>query len=111
MAEREQYWRDLVQRWEVGEASVAEFCAWEGVSTSAFYQWRKRLAVSDGQSGPLFVPVRVTSAASGSVVSADDRPSGAVVVISLPEGIVVRVADGTSRQTIADVFCVLGTGR
>jgi hypothetical protein len=54
--------------------------------------------------------VRVTSAASGSVIPADDGP-GAAVVISLPEGTVVRVADGTSRQTIADVFCVLGTGR
>jgi transposase-like protein len=51
MSEREFYWREVVERQAGGVASVAEFCAAEGVSTASFYAWRKRLRDVRGESG------------------------------------------------------------
>ena len=39
----EQVWRERLRRFRAGEVSVAAFCAGEGVSTAAFYAWRRRL--------------------------------------------------------------------
>jgi transposase-like protein len=60
-------------RFEEARQSVAEFCRGEGVSSAAFYQWRKRLAEAradggraDGASG--FRPVRVVTAVASVAV-------------------------------------------
>ena len=37
-------WRAVMQRFAASAASVSEFCAREGLSDSAFYRWRARLA-------------------------------------------------------------------
>ena len=36
-------WRERVGRFERGPLSVVDFCAWEGVSVSAFRSWRRKL--------------------------------------------------------------------
>lgn len=36
-------WRKRLKRWASFDGSVTAFCADEGVSTKAFYNWRKRL--------------------------------------------------------------------
>lgn len=37
-------WRAVMQRFAASASSVGEFCAREGLSDSAFYRWRARLA-------------------------------------------------------------------
>ena len=37
-------WRAVMQRFAASAASVGEFCTREGLSDSAFYRWRARLA-------------------------------------------------------------------
>ena len=86
-------WRERLQRFRRSDLSVASFCEREGVSTSSFYVWKRRLksdrtGSADGASGrraactgasrltasartsakrttePLFVPVSFPSAAA-----------------------------------------------
>ena len=50
--EREGYWRELIQRQQESDVSVAQFCRDEGISVSSIYYWRRRLAerpAHDGQ--------------------------------------------------------------
>lgn len=48
MSQRERYWRGVIRRHARSGLTVAEFCQREGVSTAAFYSWRKRLREQAG---------------------------------------------------------------
>jgi hypothetical protein len=75
---KEKEWRERLARFGRVRTSVVAFCIDEGVSTPAFYVWRKRLAGARGHAvsaadapaalakrhGP-FASVRVTGAAAG----------------------------------------------
>ena len=84
----EAWWRRLA-RYEQWDGTVAAFCLREGVSTVAFYQWRRKLAgdVSGERSAsdepPSFLPVRITAA---------ER-----IEIELPNGVRVRVPGDAAR--------------
>jgi hypothetical protein len=65
-------WRERLARFARAGTSIAQFCEDEGVSTPAFYAWRKRLAGgaavlpsadarAGGQRQRLFAPLRVTT--------------------------------------------------
>ena len=87
-------WQSRLRRFESLNQTIAEFCRWEGVSTAAFYLWRKKLrGEAPANQRPLFVPVVPTV---GSV-----RESGSVVMI-LPAGIRVELPTG-DHQLIAHV--------
>lgn len=109
-------WRERLDRFAQSGWTVAEFCDWEGVSTAAFYQWRKKLlvhersgaAVPDERSGsgqPLFVPVVPAAPASHDI-------SSQVVVwfdngtrVELPardRGLVVQVIECLAAASAAD---------
>ena len=106
--ELRELWRARVRRFESLDQTVAEFCQWEGVSIAAFYVWRKKLcevaapkhrtpltAKSEGtHHRPLFVPV-VSAARTVAV-------SGAVVVLTLPDGTRVELP-ASDHQLIAHV--------
>lgn len=40
-------WREVMLRFGEAGATVSEFCAREGLSTSSFYRWRERLGSVD----------------------------------------------------------------
>ena len=76
--EREQQWRERLQRWKSSGQSVRHFCAAESIREPAFYFWRRVIAERDGgvrrPAKPKFVPVRVTSSSVGvEVVVANGR--------------------------------------
>lgn len=86
-------------RFATSSLAVAEFCAAEGVSVPAFYQWKRVLAAGDTPSSPspapTFVPVRVA-------------PASAAVELVLPSGAVLRFPPGTDPATIAAFVRHLG---
>jgi len=43
-------WRAVMQRFAVSGSAVGEFCSREGLSDSAFYRWRARLAADQSPS-------------------------------------------------------------
>lgn len=114
MAERAGFWRGVIERQARGGWSVREFCRREGVSTASFYNWRRRLgerdvikaAETDGRrrgAGPAFVAVNVSPAAA----AAADVSGTACIEIVLPGDVTIRVSDGASRQTLADVLAAV----
>ena len=42
--DQEQFWRMAIETWQAGGLSVRQFCSQEGLTASAFYVWRKKLA-------------------------------------------------------------------
>jgi hypothetical protein len=86
----EHSWRLRLRRQATGGLSIPEFCRREGVSTAAFYAWRRRLAappVADPADPPLFVPIRLDPTAP-----APDAPPDPGFEIELPHRIRLRCA-------------------
>jgi hypothetical protein len=56
-------WVERMERFQATHLTVAEFCAAEGVSVPAFYQWKRTLAAADIPLSPstptTFVPLRM----------------------------------------------------
>ena len=74
-------WRERLGRYRASGLTVAGFCEREGVSTAAFYAWRKRLGdAKKARKGrqPAFAAVRLT-------------PPGTPMAIHLPGGVRVDV--------------------
>lgn len=101
MSEREAYWRGVLERQAESGESVVEFCEAEGVSTGSFYSWRKRLRAECGgrwsdvdDRRPQLVPLSVAA-------------SPACVEVVLPDGVVLRVPEGTAPQLLRDVLAAL----
>ena len=116
---KEQYWRQMVRRWEDSGLSVRHFCNRFALLEHSFYAWRRVLtqrdheagasAVRPGASGrvetppemPRFVPVRVIADAP-----AGSPPAPGIEVV-LASGTLIRVPRGVDRQTLADVIAAL----
>jgi len=60
-----QRWVDRLDRFRTAEQPVAAFCAAEGVSVPAFYQWKRQLAAEavGPADPPALIPVRVAARA------------------------------------------------
>ncbi len=94
-----QLWADRLKRFRTADLTVAAFCAAEGVSVPAFYQWRRRLTRKAPTAGtPTVVPVRITTP--------DPIASGVEAV--LPSGTLVRFAPACDPAMIAAVLRQLG---
>lgn len=100
----ERMWRERLARFGRSGLTVAEFCGREGVSTAAFYAWRRRLEPVSPQSRstrvdvpgtPLFVPLSV-------------RPSAPGVRITLPGGAVVELPRDADDRLVRS--CILAAG-
>jgi len=111
-------WRKRWERFEASSVTVAEFCRREGVSTAAFYQWRKRLRRQSASAE------KRTAASLPATRGSGARPQGrsggfvelavsslAVVELDLPNGVRVRVpadreaALGAAIRAAGEVAC------
>ncbi len=90
-------WSERLRRFSGCDATVAEFCDEEGVSIAAFYQWRRKLGLSEGSTGAsgknqsggalgsdVFVPLQIT-------------PSATTVRMRLPNGVELWLPAGDAR--------------
>ena len=98
-ADREQFWRELIERQQQSGRSIRAFCESEGVSQPSFYSWRKRLQESNGRPTAQFVPVQIA------VESAPARQGRIEILLS--NGKCVRVEPGFDAQVLRDVLAVL----
>lgn len=86
-----QQWRDRLDRFELSELSVAQFCQREGYSAASFYRWRKKLRADlahDHSSS--FVAVEPPYTTVGAAIP-DSLPGGTGLLIELPGGAIVRL--------------------
>jgi hypothetical protein len=63
-------WSERLSRFAAADLSVVAFCAAEGVSVNSFFYWKRQLAAPSPtpQTPPLFLPVRVATAAPVEIV-------------------------------------------
>jgi hypothetical protein len=94
-----QKWAARLDRFRSAGQTVAVFCAAEGVSVPAFYQWKRVLtAEANPAEVPALVPIRLTQSTS------------APIELVLGGGAVLRFAAGTDPVVIAAVVRQLGVG-
>jgi transposase len=91
-------WADRLKRFRTAGLTVAAFCAAEGVSVPAFYQWKRQLTrTAPPADTATVVPVRLTT----------PDPTPAVEVL-LPSGALVRFGPTCDPTVIAAVLRQLG---
>jgi hypothetical protein len=98
-------WLDRLARFPSSGLTVAQFCAIEAVSVPSFYSWKRRLADQDpdarfrhdpgGARGPRLLPVRL-------------QPSGPLVELVLPTGVVLRLVPGCDLAWVHSLVAALG---
>ena len=98
-ADRERFWRDLIERQQQSGQSIRAFCDSEGVSQPSFFSWRKRLRNANGNPRSRFVPVHVAAEST-------PAPQGRIEIL-LSDGKSVRVEPGFDAQALCAVLAVL----
>jgi len=126
---KESQWREVLARFASSELSVRAYCARERLSEASFYAWRRELALRDREglsvstrSAPRtatmksirttiasrhrpscaptsFVPVRLTAEPAAS--------SAAVIEVTWPTGVLLRVPSGCDPETLNTVLAAL----
>jgi transposase len=102
-------WRQRLQRFERSGLSAVAFCAKEGVSTPAFYSWRRRLRQPPAEQAAR--PVHPPDA-DARLVPVRLLPAAAPVELLLRGGGVLRLAPGCDLDfgrllvaTLGDLPC------
>jgi hypothetical protein len=90
-------WAERLDRFRAAGRTVAAFCAAEGVSVPAFYQWKRVLTAGAAPAEPpALVPIRLSPS------------TPAPIELVLGGGAVLRFAAGTDPAVIAGVVRQLG---
>ena len=103
-ADRQRYWRQVIERQRASGQSIIGFCSKEGLAPASFHAWKRRLRQSQRGTGRrsanhALVPVQIVSG------PADN--SGRLEV-QWPGGVVLRV-QGCDAQAIGAVVAALST--
>ncbi len=101
-AERQRYWREVIERQRASAQSIVGFCSKEGLAPATFHAWKRRLGRPKRETGrrsakQALVPVQIVSDSAGGAGTLDVR---------WPGGIVLRV-QGFEAQTISTVVAAL----
>jgi hypothetical protein len=119
---RRQQWQTAIQRWQSSGQSVRAFCRQESLKESAFFFWRRELALhrEDATSPPslpqaskrkTLPPAEIAGPATRflpvQVVAGHDPQRAGDIEIVLGSGRAVRVPPRFDRQTLADVLAFL----
>jgi transposase len=97
---KEQYWRDLIQRWHVSGLTVRVFCTEHHLSEPSFYSWRRTITLRDQ-------PQQAGDACTQSTLG--DEPADLPAFV--PVRVVPSAVDATSPSTVAGLELVIGSRR
>ena len=106
---RRELWRRRLREFDRSTATVADFCDRAGVSTAAFYQWRRKLAGA-ALSGGLAKPSPAAASLNFLPVEIREPRNGDVVEVLLPNGIRVLVPS-RDQESLRTVLESLGSDR
>ena len=115
-AAKEQFWRQLIRRWQRSGQTIRDFCADAQVSEPSFYSWRRMLAQRDRDQAevarraqrhrrgkaavtpeplPAFLPVKVVP------------PPTATLEVVLGNGRVVRLGRGFDAELLRQLLAIV----
>lgn len=100
-------WAARIGRFQQSSLTVVDFCATEGVSVAAFYQWRRKLRRED--SAPAFLPLVVADRPRQAAPEADfvapmPARSRQPIHMKLPGGVAVTVDEHTGQERLTEVL-------
>ena len=103
-ADRQRYWREVIERQQASGQSIVGFCSKEGLCPAAFHAWKRRLGQPKRETGrrlakQALVPVQIVSS------PADDAGR---LEVQWPGGVVLRV-QGCDAHMIGAVVAALST--
>jgi hypothetical protein len=103
-ADRQRYWREVIERQQATGQSIMGFCSKEGLAPASFHAWKRRLRRPKRETGrksaqQALVPVQIVSGPT------DDAGR---LEVQWPGGVVLRV-HGCDTQTIGAVVAALST--
>ncbi len=97
-----QAWAERLARFASAGLTAAQFCAAEGVSVAAFYQWKRRLGSA---ALPTPLPDVPASPRLLSVHLANPTPA---IELVLPSGVVLRLGPGVDEASLRSLLRLLG---
>lgn len=104
--ERQQYWREVMERQQASGQTIAAFCGQEGVSSASFHAWKRRLRPphKPGQKAatPSLVPVQIVGDGVAGMGSLEVR---------WPGGVVLRIQTGDGQAIGAVVAALSAAAR
>lgn len=113
-AEKEQYWREVVDGWRRSGGSVRQWCLGRQVSEPSFYSWRRVLAERDASSvkqkqGGKATCRHISSAAMlpVEIVPPDNPQDSAPLEITLVDGTHLLVRIHCQRDLLRDALAAL----
>ena len=103
-ADRQRYWRGVIERQRASGQSIVGFCSKEGLAPASFHAWKRRLGRPKRETGrrsakQALVPVQIVS---------DPKADVGRLEVQWPDGVVLRV-QGCDAQTIGAVVAALST--
>ena len=103
-ADRQRYWREVIERQQASGQSIVGFCSKEGLAPASFHAWKRRLRRPQHGTGrrsvnQALVPVQIVS---------DPKADVGRLEVQWPDGVVLRV-QGCDAQTIGAVVAALST--
>ena len=103
-ADRQRYWREVIERQQASGQSIVGFCSKEGLAPASFHAWKRRLrrpqrGTERRSAKQALVPVQIVSG------PADEAGR---LEVQWPGGVVLRV-QGCDAQTIGAVVVALST--
>jgi hypothetical protein len=98
-ADRQQFWRQVVERQRASGQSIVRFCSNEGLSPASFHAWKRRLGRTQGRTTATqaLVPVQIVNGPTDGVRH---------LKVQWPGDVVLRI-QGCDVQTVGAVVAAL----
>jgi len=105
VASRAEYWRGHIRACALSGLSIAGYCRHEGLSTSGYHWWKRRLKARDasGASETLAVAAAFAEVAVARSVS----EAGPALEVVVRGGRAIRIGPGFDAETLVRVLDVL----
>ena len=92
-ADRQRYWRGLIERQRASGQSIVGFCSKEGLAPASFHAWKRRLRRPRRETGresakQALVPVQIVT---------DPKAEAGRLEVQWPGGVVLRVQGCVAR--------------
>jgi hypothetical protein len=104
---REKFWRRMLRGRARSGLTIVEFCASEGLKTTAYQYWQREIKRRDAES-PLQVTEPISGPALVPVQLVDDGSSTAAVEIIAGNGYVIRVSEQATTEHLRRVLQAVG---
>jgi hypothetical protein len=109
-ADRQRYWREVIERQQASGQSIVGFCAQEKLAPASFHAWKRRLRRPQREIGrktarQALVPVQIVSEPASSVGNLEVQwPSGVVLRVQSCEAgtigaVVAALSASSTRRT------------